>query len=277
MKPLWAGLAILVLAATLCPGQIPRPSFEVASIKPLETNLDSNGSPMFIPMEVSGGMLRFTSITLFDCIRAAYRVKDYQVQGPGWIREARFEIAAKAPADGSMEQVPEMLQTLLAERFKLQLRREPKEQSVYVLTMDAGGPKLKAADSNKSADLPTGLGPDGRPRPVMQYSMSNSGITLMAPAATLATVAEFLSRMMERPVVDMTGLTGQFDITLPFMPEIFRGASAASATRDGARMFPEAGPTLFEAVKALGLKLEAKKAPIEMLTVVRAERAPTEN
>jgi uncharacterized protein (TIGR03435 family) len=123
-----------------------------------------------------------------------------------------------------------------------------------------------------------GLGVNGKPRPVMQYTMSPSGITLTAPAATFATVTEFLSRMMERPVVDMTGLTGQYDLTIPFMPEVYRGASAGSAKLDsGQLMFTEPGPTLFEAVKALGLRLEARKAPLEMLTVVRAERVPTEN
>jgi uncharacterized protein (TIGR03435 family) len=273
----WQGAVLgLLVFAVLTFGQ--RPAFEVASVKPLDPDPVADGSPMFIPMEASGGMLRFKRITLFDAIRAAYRLKDYQVQGPGWIRDARFEITAKAPADGNMDQVPEMLQSLLAERFKLELGREPKELPVYALVVDSGGAKLKAADAQKTADLPMGLGPDGKPRPVMQYSMSASGITLMAPAARLATVAEFLSRMMERPVIDMTGLSGQFDLTLPFMPEVYRGLPASSARFDsGERMFTEPGQTLFEAVKALGLKLEARKALIEMVTVVSAEKVPTEN
>jgi uncharacterized protein (TIGR03435 family) len=177
-----------------------------------------------------------------------------------------------------MDQVPEMLQSLLSERFELELRRESKEQSVYALVVYKGGPKLKDADAGKIADMPTGLGVNGKPRPVMSYSMSRSGIELIAPAATFATVTEFLSRMMGRPVVDRTGLAGQYDLTLPFMPEVFRGVPAANAVQDsGGLMFTEPGQSLFEAVKTYGLRLEPQKAPMEMLTVVRAERVPTEN
>lgn len=251
-----------------------RPAFEVASIKPLDPEIENS---WFIPMEASGGMVRFKSITFLDCVRAAYRLRDFQVQGPEWIRDARYEITARV-GSGTMDQIPEMLQSLLVERFKLELRRESKDHAVYALVVDSGGPKLKVADAAKTAELPMGLGVNGKPRPVMSYSMSASGIELTAPAATLATVTEFLSRMMERPVVDMTGLTGQYDLKLPFMPEVYRGTAASSAKLDsGQAMFTEPGQTLFEAVKALGLKLEARKAPLEMLTVVRAEKVPTEN
>jgi uncharacterized protein (TIGR03435 family) len=108
----------------------------------------------------------------------------------------------------------------------------------------------------------------------MQYLPTASGLRLTAPAARLGTVAEFLSRWMDRPVVDMTGLTGQYELELPFLPEV---VPTGFWVPDGAKKFTEPGPTLFESVKALGLRLEARKVPIEMLTVVSAERAPTEN
>ena len=110
----------------------------------------------------------------------------------------------------------------------------------------------------------------------MTYQVLPSGIQLRAPAATLATVVEFLSRLMARPVVDMTGLSGQYDLTLMFMPEVMAGISA-TATGDGKPVFSEPGPSLFDAVQECGLKLEARKAPMEMLTVVHAEKTPTEN
>lgn len=168
-----------------------------------------------------------------------------------------------------MDQIPEMLQSLLEDRFKLELVHESHEQNVYALVVDKEGPKLKVADEGKIATMPTGLGVNGKPRPVMQYGILPSGIELTAPAATLATVAEFLSRVMDRPVMDMTGLSAQYDLKLAFMPEMLPGGAIPQST--------EPGPTLFEAVKALGLRLEARKAPLEMLTVVRAERVPTEN
>lgn len=255
----------ILCAALLAPVQAQTPAFEVASIKPLG---DDPQTGMFIPMEATGGMLRFPSITLLDAVRAAYRVRDFQVQGPGWIRDARYEITAKI-GTGTMDQIPEMLQSLLAERFKLELVRESHDHAVYALVVDKDGSKLKAADAIATADLPRGLGPDGKPRPVMMYQTLSSGIQLTARSATLATVTEFLSRFMDRPLVDMTGLSGQYELTLPFVPEILPGGAIPK--------FPEPGPTLFDAVKALGLKLEARKLPIEMLTVFRAEKTPAEN
>ncbi len=112
----------------------------------------------------------------------------------------------------------------------------------------------------------------------MTYQMLPSGVQLRVPAATLATVVELLSRFMERPVVDMTGLVGMCDLKLLFTPEIFRVTPASKAIGpDGVRLFFEPGPSLFDAVQPYGLKLEARKAPMEMLTVVHAERTPAAN
>jgi uncharacterized protein (TIGR03435 family) len=78
-------------------------AFEVASVKPSDPN---PSNPMWIGMDADGGMVRYTNITLEDCIRAAWRVRDFQIQGPAWINDARFEITAKLPAGGSSEQIP---------------------------------------------------------------------------------------------------------------------------------------------------------------------------
>src|SRR5580658_2847406 len=107
-----------------------KPAFEVASIRPSDPNPSNQ---MWIGMSADAGMVRYTNITLKDCIRAAYRVRDVQIQGPEWMNNLRFEITAKLPAGASMEQIPEMMQGLLAERFGLTLRRDTKEQTVYAL------------------------------------------------------------------------------------------------------------------------------------------------
>src|SRR5579872_4410633 len=249
-------------------------AFEVASIKPSDPN---PANRMWTGMTADAGMVRFTNITLRDCIRVAFRVRDFQLQGPEWMSDARFEITAKLPANASIEQIPEMMQGLLAERFSLTLRHEAKEQSVYALGVGQNGPKLKPAAEAK-ADQPaeTALGPDGKPRAAIMIRFLGSGIGITAPAASLAAVAEVMSRFTERPVVDTTGIEGQYQFELIFAPETMRGAPA------GARTAPETsadlpGPSLFEAVQQYGLKLEARKVPIEMLTVMRIEKAPTEN
>jgi uncharacterized protein (TIGR03435 family) len=275
MKSQGVSLLLAVLTGVASgQGQSQKPTFEVASIKPSDPNPENT---IWIGMEANGGTVRYTNITLRDCIRAAYRVRDFQVQGPDWIRDARYEITAKLGA-GTQDQIPEMLQSLLEERFKLSLSRSTKDQPVYALVLGKDGPTLKAAEAKVAVQLMTALGPDGKPRPAMSYVVRASGVEVRAPAATLATVVEMLSRFMVRPVVDMTGTIGQYDLTLTFMPEIIAGGmSATTATVDGRLIFPEPGPSLFDAVLQYGLKLEARKAPMELLTVVHAERTPTEN
>ena len=267
-------LPVILAGIAAGQGQSTKPSFEVASIKPSDPNPENT---VWIGMDANAGMVRYTNITLRDCIRAAYRVRDFQVEGPDWIRDARYEITAKLGA-GTQDQIPEMLQSLLEERFGLNLRRGTKDQRVNALVLGNDGPRLKVAEAKVAGQLMTALGPDGRPRPAMSYSVLPSGVRLRAPAATLATVVELLSRFMERPVVDMTGLSGQYDLTLTFMPEIMGGVSASAARNgDGKPAFSEPGPSLFDAVQQYGLKLEARKAPMELLTVVHAEKTPTEN
>jgi len=274
MKSRVVSLLLVALGGVASGQGSEKPTFEVASIKPSDPNPSNT---VWIGMDANAGTVHYTNITLRDCIRAAYRVRDFQVQGPDWIRDARYEITAKLAA-GTQDQIPEMLQSLLAERFKLSLRRGTKDQQVNALVIGKDGPRLKVAEAKVAGQLMTALGPDGKPRPAMTYAVLPSGVQLRAPAATLATVAEFLSRLMERPVVDMTGLTGQYDMTLMFMPEMMGGISASAATNgDGRPAFPEPGPSLFDAVLQYGLKLEARKAPMELLTVVHAERTPTEN
>jgi uncharacterized protein (TIGR03435 family) len=262
---------------SLAPGQQPaeRPAFEVASIKSSDPN-PSNA--IWIGMSADAGMVRYTNITLKDCIRAAYRVRDFQIQGPDWINDARFEITAKLPPATSQDQIPEMLQVLLAERFKLTLRRDMKVQSVYALIAGKGQPTLKpaAAETKPDSQTPTAVGPDGKPRPPMMIALLPSGgVHLWTPSASLASFVELMSRFTERPVVDMTGVTGQFNLDLTFAPETIRGVF--SSDRTSREAVSEPVPSIFDAVQQYGLQLEARKAPIELLTVTHLEKTPTAN
>jgi uncharacterized protein (TIGR03435 family) len=117
-----------------------KPAFEVASIKPFDPD---SSRQMWTGMSVDAGMVRYTNIFLKPCIRTAYRVRDFQIEGPKWMDDARFEITAKLAAGAPQSQIPEMLQALLAERFKLSLRRDMREQSLYALVVGKDGPKLK--------------------------------------------------------------------------------------------------------------------------------------
>ncbi len=239
-------------------------------------------------MNADAGMVHYTNITLKDCIRAAWRVRDFQIQGPPWITSARFEITAKLATGAPLDRIPEMLQALLAERFKLSLRHDSKEQSVYALIVGKSAtgksaPKLKPATTiPDDGQALTAVGPDGKPRPPMMLQLLPSGVHLFARSASLASFVELMSRFTERPVVDLTGIEGQFDLDLTFAPETTRGVPAGTITGeprglDSTRSAAEPAPSIFDAVQKYGLKLEARKAPMELLTVTHIEKTPTEN
>ena len=264
-----AWLASLGLAlAQPAPGG---PKFEVASIKPSDPNPENT---MFIGMSADGAMVNYTNITLRDCIRGAYRVRDFQITGPDWMTKARFTISAKLPPGASSDQIPEMLQALLADRFKLEIRREMKEQNVYVLSAPNGGAKLKPSEARPDDNAPKALGEDGKPRASMMFGIQPGGIVITAPSASLASLAVLMSRFTARPVVDMTGIEGLYDFRMLFAPEVNNTSLTVPPVPDGTI---DSTPSLFDAVKQYGLRLEARKAPIEMIVVTHLEKTPTDN
>ena len=191
---------------------------------------------------------------------------------------ARFEINAKLPSGTSTDQIPEMLQALLADRFRLEIRREKQEQSVYALLVGNGGPKLKPAEIKFDNQSPMALGPDGKPRPAMIFAITPAGVLLTALSATLTSLVGLMSRFTARPVVDMTSIEGQYEFKLSFAPETNPGLTAGGVPGpDGAATSFEPAPSVADAVKQYGLRLEARKEPIEMFVVTHIEKAPTEN
>lgn len=252
-----------------------KPEFEVASIKPAKP---LPMGQMRVAMNADAGMLRYSNVALKDCIRTAYRVKDFQVQGPDWIGSARFDIVAKLPAGSSQEQIPEMLQALVADRFKLALHRDTKEHAIYALVVGKGGPKLKPAEvpAGDGAAAGGNSGGGGQSRNAMFMQVDAAGAHLKAPSATLATLAEMISRFSERPVVDMTGIQGQYDFDLVFSPETMRGMPGGG-DRPPTDAPAEPAGSIYDSVQRYGLKLEPRKAPMEVLIVDHIEKAPTEN
>src|SRR5262247_2832181 len=136
------GLGILLGAATLFGQNSARVSFEVASIRP------STGAPqpgVLAGARIDGAQFRTTYLTLKDYIGVAYRLKLYQISGPDWVGTDRFDVAATLP-DGSLPaQVPDMMQTLLEERFQLKFHRDSKDFPVYALQVAPGGLKIPEA------------------------------------------------------------------------------------------------------------------------------------
>jgi uncharacterized protein (TIGR03435 family) len=227
-------------------------AFEVASVK---RATPSPGGGSNSSMRLDPGRLTCTNVSLKKLIWESYSVKEYQVAGPDWISTEIYDIAATLPPGTTGDEVRLMIQTLLAERFKLTLRRETREMPVYALVVGKNGSKLQEVEFGRA-------------------STSLSGGRFTAVKVPMRNVTEFLSRQTGRPVLDETGLKGFYSFTLDFAPE-----EAAPAPAPGSPIPDSAvGPSLFNALQEqAGLKLEARKAPVEFLLVDHAEKIPTEN
>lgn len=208
-------------------------------------------------MVVNPGGLIYSRVSLEDCFDAAYGAKGYQISGPDWVHRDQFDINAKAEGSHSKDEIMQMLQSLLADRFKLVFHREQKELPVYVLTIGKNGTKLQASDSSEGA-FRMGLAAGG-------LSFHNIAMADFA--------GRFLSSipMIGRPVLDRTGLTGRYDFTMQLNPT--GNADPGTIKRAAA---DEGFPLFSYALDQLGLRLEAQKAVIDMLVIDQVEK-PGEN
>lgn len=307
MRSILPALCVTICAYAQAPA--PLPSFEVASIKPagdLNPARIASGS-MKIGMTVDASRVDIGLFSLSDIIRTAYRIKSHEISGPDWLSGQRFNIQAKIPDGVSKDLVPEMLQSLLAERFKLTFHRETKEAGVYALVVGKNGHKLKEAAPEAPAD-PNGPAPsnqlkfEGTPQGGRGLTISAGGrggvnmkmgengqMRMEFEKIPIADFTEMLGRFVDRPVVDQTNLTGKYQIALNLSMEDLR----AMAQRAGAmmvqggvnpatpiRVAPDsdaATGSIFTAVQDLGLKLEGRKLPIQVLVIDHVEKNPTEN
>ena len=266
-----------------------RLEFEVASVKP--SAAPGMASPsVSIGVRINGAQVHISSLSLKDYIRYAYRLKVYQVSGPDWLDGERFEIDAKLPAGGTRDQVPDMMQSLLADRFGLNFHRGSKEFSVYALVVANGGLKMKELPTEPVVDAPVEVavtgGPSGTTMSFGAGSSLNFGNNKFeATKLSMGRFAESLGRYLDRPVVDMTGLNGNYNFKLELTPEDYRALLIRTAIAAGVTLPPEAlrlldGATdesLHTSLRALGLKLESRKAPLEVLLIDQVKRIPTEN
>lgn len=271
----------------------PRAEFEVASIRPSAPL--GGGSQVNVGVHVDGAMVSCTALSVKDYIVAAYQVKFYQILGPEWIAGDRFDISARLPEGATRSQVPAMLQALLADRFEMKMHRETKDLPVYSLVVAKGGPKIKESPlDEEAADSPGGRGATnvaasgGRGGVALSFGRGSNFMfadnKIVATKLSMASFVETLGRFLDRPVVDATELKGNYDFELTFTPEDFRAMQIRSALAAGVVLPPEAlrllessGDSLFSAVQAVGLKLESRKAPIEVLVIDSVRKTPTEN
>jgi uncharacterized protein (TIGR03435 family) len=323
-KQFLTATGVLALAAGAMMAQTPAvPAFEVASIKPVDmpTPAQIMSGKIHAGMKIDAARVDIGLTSLMELICKAYDVKPYQVQGPGWLNSQvtaqRFDIIAKMPDGATKEQVPQMLQSLLAERFKLAVHHETKEQAVYVLVAAKGGAKVKESAPLPSAPASEGGGPAAASSGSSEVTFKPSGrggtvsdgegmqqkvnvspdgkIHLDFSGITMTKfVLGAITPFVDRPVVDETGLKGRYDISMELsMADAMAAArkagaavpanapGAASASPDAARPADAASDSgtssIFATLQTLGLKLEPRKVPIDLVVVDKAEKMPTDN
>lgn len=276
-------ILILITAYGLFGQAAAKPEFEVASVKPSVPGVMRGLAMRGGPGTNDPGRLTIENYPLESLILTAYDLKTYQLTGgPDWLMgnfgpfAARFDISAKILDATTKEQFHLMLQNLLVNRFKLALHREQREMPVYELVLAKNGPKFKPSpkdpaatdDVSPSASSKLTMGSDGFPvlPPSVSMAWVNDRARMRATKETMETFAGKLSVQMDRPVRNMTGLKGEYDFELFWLPD-----SVAAADMN-------AGPTLAQAVQdQLGLRLESKKGPVDVLVIDHIEKIPTEN
>ena len=250
-----------------------QPAFEVASVKSVPSGpiRSPNGGWLYLGprLDWSAGRLTLQNYSLKSLIRDAYDVKDYQVVGPKWLASEKYEIVAKAPAGTSQQQARRMVQGLLADRFQLVLHREAKDLPAYALVVGKDGHKLRTGKRNRNTS------DDGLVALKIQPGRISTG------EGSMEWLANQLAGRLGRPVVDATGVKGEFPIDLNWTPGEGEEGPIGLPTKphpvDAGRSTPDAAgnpfPSIFRAVQEqLGLKLEGRKLPTEMLIIDRVER-----
>jgi uncharacterized protein (TIGR03435 family) len=286
-------LAIMLWGAAHAAQNPTRPAFEVASIRPAAPGAPQGGVG---GLRVDGAQVRTAYLTLKDYIAMAYRLKLYQISGPDWIGSDRFDVAATLPDGALPAQIPEMMQSLLADRFQLNSHREQKDFPVYALEVAKTG--LKISETPPDPELENA---DARAPQAFTGGGSNQGLSINlgrgstitfsngkfeAKRLNMASLAATLERFLDRPVVDLTDLKGSYDLSFDVTVEDYRAMLIRSAVVAGVTLPPDvlrlldpaSSPgSLFDALDKLGLKLTARKAPLDVLVVDKILKSPTDN
>lgn len=287
----------------LCCQPAPAPAsaaFEVASIKIARNSGSAPGCEFPCGGErltVTGNRVDIRFMSLHQLIVRAYRIKLYQLAGPKWMTSQKFDIMAKMPDNVSKDQIPEMLQRLLSERFSLALHRESKVQPVYALVVGKNGPRATTArnaafvpDATGEQTLHTPYGEGHRGKdgawqiregphgPIRIHKGFNptTGIEFSMEffRVTMPELSEALTPSVDRVVVDATGLKGDYQVKLVWSVP----PPSPRAAGDGNAPSPAPPPALsFVSIEKAGLKLERRTAPVEMIAVDRLERTPSGN
>jgi bla regulator protein blaR1 len=254
-------------------------AFEVASIKP---NIPDGSGQMRMGIQpLPGGRLNVTNASLKMLIRFAYNIDDAQISGgPSWLDSDRYDIVAKGEGNATTDQLRQMLQSLLADRFQLKFHHDSKELPVYALLAARNGPKLKPAAEDAPVVGARGAAVGGRGAIMM---MRGGAMTQIAGNMSMDQLSQALANLLGRKVVNKTGLDGFYEIKLEWTPQpgegpvmMMPGMPPGGGDRGDRGAPPAADPSgssIFSAVQEqLGLRLESQKGPIDVIVIDSAAK-----
>jgi len=261
--------------------------FEVASVRP--TPGDNSGPP--IGMRITGARIQISGYSLKDYIGMAYSLEPPQVIAPEWMATQRFEIAGNLPVGSTRQQLPQMIQALLIDRFQLKVHKESREFPVYALTVSRGGLKITGTPVDPTAPQPPATEVNGSGSPagvVISMGAGSFGLAdnrLEVKNLTMPELANSLTRFSERKTIDATGVTDRFTFTLELSQEDYGFAMMRAAINNGYPVSPQGLRALDAApsnvlggyIARTGLVLEERRAPLDVVVVDSALRTPTEN
>jgi uncharacterized protein (TIGR03435 family) len=260
----------------------------VASIKPFAPGQRTVAGGL----HMDGAQIRAVALSLKDYLSTACNIKALLISGPDWTETERFDISATLPAGSTPAQVPEMLQALLADRFQVKLHKYKKEFPVYALVPGKGPRKLKESPPDPDAvkesrgtfnDASIAVGNDGVTISYWDGSsffFGNNRVEAKTPA--MSEFTRDLERFADRQIVDMTGLTGRYDFAFEVSPEDSQAMMLRSLVRVGQKLPPQvrqfldtSSPSaLRDNLQKVGLKLEPRKAPLDVLVIDNALKKP---
>jgi uncharacterized protein (TIGR03435 family) len=230
-----------------------RPEFEVAEIR-----MSPPGATETHARILPSGQVDVRNLPMMEILKFGFDLRDEDITGgPNWINDQRYDIVGKMPPQTLEPIARQMVQNLMIDRMKLKTHMEQKTMGIYALVIGKGGSKLQTAAGTGRSDCKSGPGVEG------QQHLICTNVSMPELASHLPQMA---SRYIgDRRMVDMTGLKGTFDFKLDWAPRPLEPADLPS------------GPTIYEAVEKLGLKIEERKQPMPIVVIDSIERTPPEN
>jgi uncharacterized protein (TIGR03435 family) len=279
-----------ILFALLLAALAAGPQFEVASVRPTSP---TGEHALSLSLRFDTSQVRIAALPLRDIVALAYRVQPAQVLGPDWMRSTPIDIVARLPEGATAQQIPDMLQALLAERFGLVVHREKRETAAYALVvgkpplqLERHGPPSASAPATGELEWALSARPSGVATDLgggASYSFAEGRFE--GRKLTVQALAAELSRFSPRPIVDATGLSGEFDMSFTISHEAYMQLLVRAAYNSGMTIPPQvqqqmesAGfDNLPDAVEQMGLKLDSRRMPLDVVVVDAVQRTATDN